>query len=158
MQRRTANMIYFKQEDFDKCVEWLTDKPETVETQQELYKFMHDECHMIPYLAQITVKNLRVYSRVYATRYTPKTANWCVTMSDGSQVVWNRKYQEFYWIDEVGIDRCNCVNYLSMFPEMKDIDAWLLENWSNWRFKEIQKQLLAIWNGKFNMLFKKYWW
>lgn len=147
-------MKYFKREDFNKCIGFLTDKPDTVETQQELYKFMHEDCHIMPEWIQTTVKNMQVYSRVYATGTTPKTANWCSTMSDGSQVVWNRKYQEFYWIDEVGIDRCNYLDYLSMFPEMKDIDAWLLENWSNWRFQETQKQLVAIWNGKYDQYFK----
>ena len=39
-------MRYFKQEDFNKCVEFLEGKPETVETQQELYKFMHEDCRM----------------------------------------------------------------------------------------------------------------
>lgn len=147
-------MRYFKQEDFDKCMEFLADKPDTVETQQELHKFMQEECHIMPKLIQTTVKNMHIYSRVYATKMTPKTANWCATMSDGSQVVWNRKYQEFYWIDEVGIDRCNYLNYLSMFPELKDMDAWLLENWSDWWFKETQKQLVAIWNGKYDQYFR----
>ena len=150
-------MRYFKQEDFDKCVEWLADKPETVETQQELYKFMHDDCHMLPVFKNITTKNLAVYSKVYATRYNPKPANWCATMSDGSQVLWNRRYQKFYWIDEDGMNRCDRISYLTMFHELKDIDIWLLENWSTWRFVEMQKQLVAIWNGKFNMFFKKYW-
>ena len=95
-----------------------------------------------------------IYSKVYKTRMTPKTANWCATMSDGSQVVWNRKYQEFYMIDAVGIDRCDCLNYLAMFPEL---DAWLLENWSDWRFVEMQKQLFAIWKGKYCEFFRNYW-
>ena len=150
-------MKYFKQEDFDKCMEFLADKPDTVETQQELYKFMHEECRMLPELSTITVKDLAVYSRVYLTKVNPqKAVNWYATMSDGSQVVWNRKYQEFYWIDEVGIDRCDCLNYLSMFPELKDIDSWLLENWSTWRFQETQRQLVAIWNGKYDQYFRNY--
>ena len=78
-------------------------------------------------------------------------------MSDGSQVVWNRKYQEFYWIDEIGIDHCDYINYLSMFTELKNVDAWLLESWSNWRFQETQKQLVAIWNGKYDEDFRNYW-
>ena len=150
-------MKYFKQEDFDKCIEWLKDKPETVETQQELYKYMHDECHMAPDWLNVTIKNMNIYSKVYATRMTPKTANWCATMSDGSQVVWNRKYQEFYWIDEVGIDHCSCLNYLSMFPELKDMGTWLLENWSDCLFSETHKQLVAIWNGKYDQHFKCWW-
>ena len=149
-------MRYFKQEDFNKCMEFLADKPDTVETQQELYKFMHEECNMMHESNLITVKNMCIYSKVYATRYSPKTANWCCTMSDGSQVVWNRKYQEFYWIDAVGMDRCDYLNYLAMFPELKDVDTWLLENW-NWPFKEMQKQLFAIWDGKYNEFFKNYW-
>ena len=118
---------------------------------------MHDECHMAPDWLSVTVKNMCIYSRVYATRFNPRTANWCNTMSDGSQVVWNRKYQEFYMIDAVGTDRCDCINYLAMFPELKDIDTWLLENLSNWRFQETQKQLVAIWNGKYDENFKNYW-
>ena len=150
-------MRYFKQEDFDKCMKFLVDKPDTVETQQELYKFMYEDCHMLPDLLPITVKNMCIYSKVYTTRTTPRIANWCCTMSDGSQVVWNKKYQEFYWIDAVGMDRCDCLNYLVMFPELKDIDTWLLENWSAWRFREMQKQLVAIWNGKYDENFKNYW-
>ena len=150
-------MKYFKQEDFNKCMEFLANKPETVETQQELYKFMHEECSMLYTLNDITVKDLSVYSRIYATRFTPNTANWCCTMSDGSQVVWNRKYKEFYWLDEVGMDRCDCLNYIAMFPELKDMDVWLLESWANWRFKETQKQLVAIWNGKYDEHFRNYW-
>lgn len=149
-------MKYFKKEDFDKCMEFLADKPETVETQQELYKFMHEDCHMMYILNAVLVKNVAVYSKVYVTRAVPKTANWCSTMSDGSQVVWNSKYQEFYWINEVGMERCGYLNYLSMFPELKDIDKWLLENWSDWRFVEMQKQLVAIWCGKYNQFFHNY--
>ena len=150
-------MKYFKQEDFNKCMEFLANKPDTVETQQELYKFMHEECSMLYSLNDITVKDLSVYSRIYATRFTPNTANWCCTMSDGSQVVWNRKYKEFYWLDEVGMDRCDCLNYIAMFPELKDMDVWLLESWANWRFQETQKQLVAIWNGKYDEHFRNYW-
>lgn len=150
-------MKYFKQEDFNRCIDFLADKPDTVETQQELHKYMVIE-HIYPDWNKITTtKNMCIYSKVYETRMTPKTANWCRTMSDGSQVVWNRKYQEFYWINEVGMDRCECLNYLAMFPELKDIDKWLLDNWSNCRFQETQKQLVAIWNGKYDENFNSYW-
>ena len=152
-------MRYFEQEDFDKCMEFLADKPDTVETQQELYKFMHEECHMLPELSTITVKDLAVYSKVYLTRLNPtKAANWCATMSDGSQVIWNRKYQEFFRLDEIDTGRCIFFNYQDIFPEINDIlkDTWLLANWHNWRFKETQKQLLAIWNGKYDENFKNY--
>ena len=150
-------MRYFKKEDFDKCMEFLADKPETVRTQQELYKFMHEECHMLYSHNDVLVKNMCIYSRVYKTRFNPRTANWCVTMSDGSQVIWNRKYLNFYWIDEVGMNRCDYVNYLNMFPELKDIDKWLLENWSDWRFQETHRQLVAIWCGKYDQHFRNYW-
>lgn len=149
-------MKYFKQEDFNKCMEFLADKPDTVETQQELHNYMVYE-HIYPDMININKKDLSVYSKIYETRMIPKTANWCRTMSDGSQVIWNRKYQEFYAIDEVGIGRCSCIDYLSMFTELKDIDTWLLENWSNCRFQETQKQLVAIWNGKYDEHFKNYW-
>ena len=150
-------MRYFKQEDFNKCMEFLKGKPETVETQQELYKFMHEECHMLFNWNQITDKDMHIYSRIYETRFTPKTANWCNTMSNGSQVVWNRKYQEFYRIDEIGMNRYSYIDYLSMFPELKDVDTWLLENWSKWMFQMAQKQFIAIWNGKYDEHFKNYW-
>ncbi len=150
-------MKYFKKEDFDKCMEFLADKPDTVETQQELYKFMHEDCHMMYILNDVLVKNMAVYSKIYATRTTPKTANWCNTMSDGSQVIWNRKYQEFYIIDEVGMERCGHLNYGDLFVEIKDIDKWLLENWSDWSFRETQKQLVAIFNGKFNQYYMNFW-
>ena len=150
-------MRYFKKEDFDKCMEFLADKPDTVETQQELYKVMQEERRMLYVLNNVPVKNMCIYSKVYTTRDNPKTASWCATMSDGSQVVWNRKYQEFYIIDSVGIDHCDYINYLSMFPELKDIDTWLLENWSNWSFREMQKQLIAIFNGKFNQYYMNLW-
>ena len=150
-------MRYFKKEDFDKCVEFLADKPDTVETQQELYKFMHEQCQMLPELSTITVKDLAVYSKVYLTKLNPKAANWCATMSDGNQVIWNRKYQEFYMIDEVGIDRCSYLNCQDTFLEIKSIPEWLLENWSNCRFQMTQKQLVAIWNGKYDENFKNWW-
>lgn len=150
-------MRYFSKEDFDKCMEFLADKPETVETQQGLYMFMHEECRMIPSWKQITTKNMTVYSKVYETRNNPEHANWCATMSDGSQVIWNRKYQEFFRLEETGIGRCNYLTYLDTFPEIRDIDTWLLENWSNWRFHETQKQLVAIWNGKFDQHFINVW-
>ena len=149
-------MKYFKQEDFNKCMEFLADKPDTVETQQELHKYMVIE-HICPDWNKITVKNMTIYSKVYLTKLYPKDANWCATMSDGSQVVWNKKYQEFYWIDAVGIDRCDYRNYLSMFTELKDIGNWLLENWSDCRFQMTQRQLVAIWNGKYDENFKNYW-
>ena len=147
-------MEYFKQEDFNKCVEFLKDKPETVETQQELHKFMHEDCRIAPDWTHITSKNLSVYSKVYLTRNNLNFANWCNTMGDGSQVVWNRKYQEFYTIDRVGMNRCSYLDYLSLFTEITGIDTWLLENWSTWRFQETQKQLVAIWNGKYDQFFR----
>ena len=151
-------MRYFRKEYFDKCVEFLADKPDTVETQQELYKFIHEQCQMLPELSTITVKDLAVYSKVYLTKLNPGTANWCATMSDGSQVVWNRKYQEFFRLEEIGMGRCSYLNYQDTFPEINDIkDTWLLDNWHNWRFAETQKQLVAIWNGKYDENFKNWW-
>lgn len=149
-------MIYFKQEDFDKCREFLADKPDTVETQQELHKYMVIE-HIYPDMINITKKNMCIYSRIYATRFILGTANWCTTMSDGSQVIWNRKYQEFYMIDAVSMYHCDCLNYIAMFPELKNINTWLLKNWSNCLFQETQKQLVAIWNGKYDENFRTYW-
>ena len=147
-------MRYFKQEDFNKCIEFLKGKPETVETQQELYKFMHKDCRMLPEWLPITVKNMRIYSKIYSTRNNPGSANWCVTMSDGSQVVWNRKHKSFYIIDEIGMNRYSYTDYPDMFPELSGIDEWLLENWSKWKFQETQKQLVAIWNGKYGQFFR----
>lgn len=147
-------MVYFKQEDFNKCIELLKGKPETVETQQELYKFMNEDCRMSPEWTNITIKNMSVYSKVYLTRYNPESANWCCTMSDGSQVVWNRKHKSFYIINEIGMSRYSYTDYTDMFTEIKDIDAWLLENWSNWRFQETQKQLVAICSGKYDQFFR----
>ena len=150
-------MRYFEQEDFNRCIEFLADKPDTVETQQELYKFMHGDYKMVPDCNQITVKDMAIYSKVYLTSNNPSFANWCTTMSNGSQVVWNRKYQEFYTVNTTGMDRCDCLNYMSMFPELKDIDTWLLENWSRWRFQKMQKQLIAIWCGRYNQFFHNFW-
>ena len=150
-------MRYFKKEDFDKCMEFLADKPDTVETQQELYKFMHEECRMMPVLERISVKNMTVYAKVYETSIIPKTANWCSTMNNGSQVVWNRKHKSFYIIDEIGMNRCSYTDYTDMFTEINGIDTWLLENWSNWSFREMQKQLIAIFNGKFNQYYMNFW-
>lgn len=147
-------MKYFKQEDFNKCVEFLKGKLETVETQQELHKFMHEDCRMVPDWMHITSKNMSVYSKVYLTKNNPNYANWCNTMSDGSQVVWNRKYQKFYTIDRVGMSRCSYINYTEVFTEITGIDTWLLENWSTWKFQETQKQLVAIWNGKYDQFFR----
>ena len=147
-------MRYFKQEDFNKCIEFLKGKPETMETQQELYKFMHEDCHMLPDWLPITVKNMCIYSKIYLTKNNPESANWCNTMSDGSQVVWNRKYQKFYWIDAISINHCNYLDYFRLFTEINGIDTWLLENLSNWRFQETQKQLVAIWNGKYDQFFR----
>lgn len=142
-------MRYFKQEDFNKCIEFLKGKPETVETQQELYKFMHESCYMLPDWNQVTTKNMCVYSKVYFTSNNNKTANWCSTLSDGSQVVWNRKYQSFYILDEIGMNRCSYIDYRSVFTEINDIDTWLLGNWSSWRSRMTQRQLVAIWDGKY---------
>lgn len=151
-------MLYFKKEDFDLCMEFLADKPDTVETQQGLYKFMQEERHIVPDFAPITVKNMQIYSKVYAARFKPGVANWCSTMSDGSQVVWNKNYQAFYKIKPGSmVDRCDCFSYLDMFPELKNIDKWLLENWSNWCFKETQKQLVAIFNGTFSQHYVNVW-
>lgn len=147
-------MRYFKQEDFNKCMEFLEGKPETVETQQKLYKFMHEECRMLPEWTHVTAKNMSVYSKVYLTQNNTNFANWCNTMSDGSQVVWNSKYQSFYTLDEIGMNRCSYINYRSMFTEINDIDTWLLGNWSNWRFQETQRELVAIWNGKYDQFFR----
>ena len=150
-------MRYFKQEDFNKCIEFLKDKPETIETQQELYKFMHDDCRMLPDWNQVTVKNMCIYSKVYLTSKNPNTANWCNTMSDGSQVVWNRKHRSFYMIDAISMNRCNYFDYLDLFTEINGIYTWLLENWSRWRFQYTQRQLVAIWHGKYDQLFQNLW-
>ena len=150
-------MRYFKQEDFNKCIEFLKGRPETVETQRELYKFMHEDCHMVPDYNQVTSKNMRIYSKVYLTSNNNKPANWCATMSDGSQVIWNRKYQSFYILDEIGINRCSYIDYRSIFTEINDIDTWLLGNWSTWRFQETHRQLVAIWNGKYDENFRNLW-
>lgn len=147
-------MKYFKQVDFNKCVEFLKGKPETVETQQELHKFMHEDCRMVPDWTYITVKNMFIYSRVYSTRNKPETANWCKTMSDGSQVVWNRKHKTLYMIDATGLCRCSYTDYIDVFTEITDIDTWLLKNWPTWWFRETQKQLVAIWNGKYDQFFR----
>ena len=150
-------MRYFKQEDFNKCMEFLADKPDTVETQQELHKFMHGDCRMLPEWTNITTKDMRVYSKIYLTGNNPKSANWCCTMSDGSQVIWNRKLKSFYTIDEIGMNRCSYADYTDIFTEINGIDTWLLENWSNWWFQVAQKQFIAIWNGKYDENFKNYW-
>ena len=147
-------MRYFKQEDFNKGIEFLKGKPETMETQQELYKFMHEDCRMLPDWTNITTKNMSVYSKVYLTVNNPESANWCNTMSDGSQVVWNRKHRSFYMIDTISMNSCSYLDYLSLFTEINGIYTWLLENWSNWLFKEAQKQLVAIWNGKYGQFFR----
>lgn len=147
-------MRYFKQEDFNKCIEFLKGKPETVKTQYELHKFMNEDCRMLPDRNQVTTKNMCVYSKVYFTSSNQNFANWCITMSDGSQVVWNRKQRAFYRIDEIGMNRCNYTDYLDLFAEINDIDTWLLVNWSNWRFQETQRQLVAIWNGKYDQFFR----
>ena len=146
-------MIYFKQEDFDKCMEFLADKPDTVETQQELHNYMVCE-HMYPDWSKPTIKNMCIYSRVNETRFNPGTANWYNTMSDGSQVVWNRKHRAFYTIDRIGMNRCGYLDYLNLFTEINGIDTWLLENWSTWWFQETQRQLVAIWNGKYDQFFR----
>ena len=150
-------MKYFKKEDFDKCMEFLADKPDTVETQQGLHNYMVYE-HIYPEIADVTAKDLAVYSKVYLTKLNPKAANWCATMSDGSQVVWNRKYQEFFRLEEIGMGRCSYLNYQDTFPEINDIlnDTWLLNNWYNCRFQMTQKQLVAIWNGKYDENFKNW--
>lgn len=147
-------MKYFKQEDFSKCVEFLKGKPETIETQQGLYKFMHEDCRMAPDWTHVTSKNMSIYSKVYLTENNPNFANWCNTMSDGSQVVWNRKHQAFYTIDRIGMNRCGYLDYLNLFTEINGIDTWLLENWSTWWFQETQRQLVAIWNGKYDQFFR----
>ena len=147
-------MRYFKQEDFNKCIEFLKEMPESVETQQELYKFMHGGCRMLPEWTNITTKNMSVYSKVYLTVNNPEFANWCCTMRDGSQVIWNRKYQKFYWIDAISINHCNYLDYFKLFTEINGIHKWLLDNWSKWQFQETQKQLVAIWNGKYSQFFR----
>ena len=149
-------MRYFKKEDFDKCRDFLKDKPDTVETQQGLHNYMVYE-HIYPEKIDINIKDFTVYINVYKTATKcPKKANWCATMSDGSQVIWNRKYQEFYMIDEVGMDRCSYLNYQDTFIEIKSIPEWLLENWIYCWFKLMQKQLVAIWNGKYDENFKNW--
>lgn len=150
-------MRYFKQEDFNKCMEFLKGKPDIVETQQELYKFMHEDCRMVPEWLPITVKNMGIYSKIYLTSSNPESANWCNTMSNGSQVLWNKKYQKFYWIDAISINHCNYLDYFRLFTEINGIYTWLLENWSDWMFQEAQKQLVAIWNGKYDEHFRNWW-
>lgn len=62
-------MLYFKQEDFNKCMDFLADKPDTVGTQQELHNYMSCE-HIYPDMINTTKKNMCIYSKVYATRFT----------------------------------------------------------------------------------------
>ena len=149
-------MRYFKQKDFNKCMDFLKEMPESVETQQKLYKFMHEDCRMLPEWSPITAKNMSVYSKIYLTSNNPESANWCRTMSNGIQVVWKRKNKSFYIIDEIGTNRYSYTDYTDIFTkftELKDVDTWLLDNWSKWRFQETQRQLVAIWEGKYSQFF-----
>ena len=149
-------MRYFKKEDFDKCKEFLANKPDTVETQQGLYNYMVYE-HIYPEKININIKDFTVYINIYKTATKcPKKANWCATMSDGSQVIWNHKCQEFFRLEEIGMGRCSYIDYLDTFPEIKSIPEWLLENWIYRWFKLMQKQLVAIWNGKYDENFKNW--
>ena len=55
------------------------------------------------------------------------------------------------------MNRCDRISYLTMFHEIKGINTWLLENWSAWQFQVAQKQLVAIYKGKYSQFFENYW-
>lgn len=151
-------MKYFKQEDFNKCVEFLKGKPDTIETQQELYKFMHEDCQMCYEYIDMSINDLAVYAKVHNTILSHETKpSWCRVLSDGSQVVWNRKRQIFYLLRKTDMTYYNWYEYSNESPEMSSIDKWLLTNWTTWHFSQLQRRLVAIRNGKFDLYFRNFW-
>ena len=126
----------------------------TVETQQEIIDFMAKELITTNYVPE-NKKCVEVLAKMKHTTKNPEdTPNWCSTLSDGSQIIWNRKNQQFYHLESHGITNCDYDDWKHLFPEItwtEDLE-WLIINMSIHAFA-FKMQLLLKWRqGKIDTL------
>ena len=133
---------------FIKQYEKPHDRP--LEFQQELKKFMYDN-KIHPMCTALSKKMIEVLAKMRITRNNPEELpNWCVTLPDGSQIVWNRKVQRFYHIEGLHCEQASYLDYMELFPglEISAEDKWLIDNW-NWFLYEHMKFLYNVYTGTF---------
>ena len=148
-------MQYFRKEDFAKIAKAFEGRKLTLETQKEIFEFMQKEKIYMDIIPGINKKTIEILSKMKQTSIDyEKMPNWCATLPDGSQVVWNRRHQRFYLLESIGVTTCDYYDWLKLFPSvvMSEDLEWLLDNMTNWQFEHKMEVLLGCFKGKFDML------
>lgn len=147
-------MKYFRKEDFDKVVEAFEGRKLTLETQKELFEFMQKEKIYIDIIPGVSKKLVKVLSKMRLTsRNFDKMPNWCSTLPDGTQILWNRKDKYFYHTGNESCQRAVYYDYMDLFPgiTMTEDLEWLLDNMTGWRFERMMRIFLNCYNGMLDM-------
>ena len=92
-------MKCLNKEEFEKYLEFVRNTEFTVEIQQKLYEFMYEQTIIGYHLVSVPMKDLKIMTKMCAILNNPeRSPNWCASLSDGTQIVWNRKSQTFFHI------------------------------------------------------------
>ena len=143
-------MKYFNEENFKKCCYWLKGIEPSIENLAALRMYMSDN-QIYPDYTDVSKVTLTLIARIHDTQLD--TPNWAVTLPDGSQLLWNRVSGAFF---EVGGSRNlsmrtswfnrNEIFSVEITPDLE----YLISKFGNWRFCMLQKELLDIYNGRYN--------
>ena len=147
-------MKYFRRETFDKVVEAFKGRTLTVKTQVEIQEFMDKEQIYIDCIPGVSKKLIKVLSKMRLTaRYLNNMPNWCLTLPDGTQILWNRKDMYFYHTGNESCQRAIYYDYLDLFPEVtmtKELE-WLTDNMTSRKFERMMRIFLNCYNGMLDM-------
>ena len=147
-------MRYISRDGFNKIIDAFQGKCSTLEVQQQINKFMYNENIHFRYVP-LPKKTMAVVAKMKRTAANPeKCPNWAKSLPDGSQILWNRKTLNFYYISSDGYEQnVQFEEYMKFFPKVvmtEDIE-WLLDNWYSFRFLDTMKMFMDCHNGKLDM-------
>lgn len=150
-------MKYICKKDLEKVMDFIQDKAKlTVESQVKLKEFMDENSISYTYTPCINKQNIKILAKMKLTSRNPKDApNWARTLSDGSQIVWNRKHLQFYHLESHGITTYDYDDWRSIFPDTiwdEDLE-WLVDNMGSYRFAYIQTTLINILSGTYKQYY-----
>ena len=148
-------MKFFQKEDYARVVDVFEGMTLTVETQQKIVDFMSEECCICYEYTDVNKKIVITLAKMKHTARNPENSpNWCITLSDGSQIVWNRRLQQFYHLGSHDISSCYYLDWKSLFPEIDwtvDLE-WLTDNAHDWKFMRRMQMMLKWRQGIINTL------
>lgn len=150
-------MKYFKKEDYARVVDIFQGMTLTVGIQQDIANFMSKDAISYERI-DVSKKIITTLAKMKLTANNPENSpSWCSTLSDGSQIVWNRKNQQFYHLGSHDtVTKCCYHDWKSLFPEIDwttDLE-WLTDNMYDWQFARRMRMLLEWRQGKINTLNK----